>query len=437
MNKKKTAASKHAKALSKLGASKGGKARAAKLTKEQRSEVAREAAKKRWDMPKETHTGIIQLGEGIPCSVLSNRKRVLSVSGLFRAFGSGAKSRVALPDGTPVPEFLAGGNIQQFASGELRSKLTNVIEFRSVYGGRAIGYDADILTLICDCILDARAAGVLRPNQMKIAMSAEVLVRAFAKVGVIALIDEATGYQADRASDELQRLVAAYVVEDMRPWVRLFPDTFFRQVYRIHGWKYQAGVTQGPRYVGKFINRYVYERLPPAVLEKLRELNPVVGSGRRHKHFQFLSEDFGEPTIDRHLASVTTLMTVAKDKDHFKQLFAVAFPRPGDQLTIPGVLSGEQVAGVEVDKDDIDGVEVIEIVASPRERILAALRAREGAPASFYELSFVAYDVDARGNSLESTRASKKLGRLLGRMRDEGLIESPSRQIWRLVDAPE
>jgi hypothetical protein len=36
-------------ALGKLGASKGGKARAEKLTSEQRSEIARKAAKARWD----------------------------------------------------------------------------------------------------------------------------------------------------------------------------------------------------------------------------------------------------------------------------------------------------------------------------------------------------------------------------------------------------
>jgi hypothetical protein len=35
-------------ALGKLGASKGGKARAKKLTKEQRVEIARKAAKARW-----------------------------------------------------------------------------------------------------------------------------------------------------------------------------------------------------------------------------------------------------------------------------------------------------------------------------------------------------------------------------------------------------
>jgi hypothetical protein len=163
------------------------------------------------------------------------------------------------------------------------------------------------------------------------------LLRGFARVGIIALVDEATGYQADRARDELQRLLEAFVAEEMRPWVKLFPDRFFAQVYRMHGWKYQTGVTQGPRYVGKFINEYVYKRLPPEVFEELRRRNPVVdGTGRRrHKHFQFLTEDIGHPAIDRHLASVTTLMAVSKDKDHFREMFAVAFPAVGQTLTIP------------------------------------------------------------------------------------------------------
>ena len=38
----------HAVALGRLGGRKGGKARAAKLTSEQRSEIARDAARKRW-----------------------------------------------------------------------------------------------------------------------------------------------------------------------------------------------------------------------------------------------------------------------------------------------------------------------------------------------------------------------------------------------------
>jgi hypothetical protein len=71
------------------------------------------------------------------------------------------------------------------------------------------------------------------------------------------------------------------------------------------------------------------------VLDELRRRNPVVdGKRRRHKHFQFLTDEIGHPSLDRHLASVTTLMSVAKNKEHFKDLFRVAFPKLGEQLLI-------------------------------------------------------------------------------------------------------
>ncbi len=44
-------------ALGKLGGKKGGKARAEKLTKEQRSEIARKAAKARWDKDQNENRG--------------------------------------------------------------------------------------------------------------------------------------------------------------------------------------------------------------------------------------------------------------------------------------------------------------------------------------------------------------------------------------------
>lgn len=431
-------------------ASKGGIARRDALSPEERSAIAKKAAEDRWatikGLPKETHSGVLKLGTGIPCSVLDNGKRVFSVTGLLRAFGAGGKKRTTLESGIPVPEFLSAVNLRPYISTELREKLENTIEFRGMHGGsHSYGYAADILNLICDAILDARAAGVLRPNQLRVAGAAEALMRAFSKVGVIALIDEATGYQADRASEELQRLVEAYVVEDMRPWVKLFPDRFFQQIYRIHGWKYQPGVTAGPRYVGKFINKYVYERLPDRVLARLRELNPVVGTRRKHKHFMFLTEDIGEPTVDRHLASVTTLMSVAANKQHFDDMFKVAFPKPGEQLIMSEILHPPvlQEAGDDTEADDaasaaivkIGGVETVPVTARTSEKILDVLRRKD--EAAFGELGIAAYGNDPQGPSAAERNTRNKLGRLLDRMRMEGLVESPSRGIWRLrKDAP-
>lgn len=434
-------------------AAKGGVARAEALTAKQRSAIATKAANERWaaikGIPKETHAGIVKIGPGIPCSVLSNGLRVFSVAGLLRAFGSGAKGRAKNSGGNAVPEFLSAKNLQTFISPDLHSALENTISFRPMASGSlGVGYEADILNLICDAVLDARKAGVLRPNQLKAAVAAETLVRAFSKVGVIALIDEATGYQHDRARDELQRLLEAYVVEDMRPWVSLFPGSFFKQVYRIHGWPYKEGVTQGPRYVGRFINKYVYERLPPDVLKRLRELNPVIDKRRRHKHFQFLSDDIGEPAVDRHLASVTTLMTVASDKKHFDEMFRVAFPRPGDQVLIGVVVNSPRLldeggpldeGAVQTAEDrssnpDLPRVgraEVVAVRAALAERVLAFLRQHK--VATFYDLAKAVYGQDAKARgSREERNTYQNLRLLLQRMQRENLVESPRKWVWQL-----
>src|SRR5947199_6820514 len=89
--------SEHAKALSELGASKGGRARAEALSPEARREIARRAAEARWSadggesskIPRETHDGIIKLGNvEIQCSVLEDGTRVFSTRGVNRALGS-------------------------------------------------------------------------------------------------------------------------------------------------------------------------------------------------------------------------------------------------------------------------------------------------------------------------------------------------------------
>jgi hypothetical protein len=241
-----------------------------------------------------------------------------------RAFGSaktGTAGRSA--GGAPqLPAFLTSQSISPFISEELSARLKSPIVYRPKRGGRtAIGYEVTILPRICEAILDARKAGKLRTNQEAMADAAEKLVRAFAKVGIIALVDEATGYQKDRGSDELRRLLEAYVLEEFRPWVKTFPEEFFRQIYRLYGWEYRPGVTQGPRYVGKIIDKYVYQQLPPGIRDALRERNPSVNGQRKHKHFQLLTTDTGNSHLDKQIVAVVTTMKLSDNKAGFERNF--------------------------------------------------------------------------------------------------------------------
>lgn len=272
----------------------------------------------------------------LACSVLEGGIRVFSTRGVGRAFGSRKTGAEKNPsdDGAPrIPAFLTSSRIFPFLSNELIVRLQSPLVFRPLHGGRtAFGYEVTILPKICEALIDARKAGKLSDRQVMFAEVADVMFRAFANVGIVALVDEATGYQEDRTRDELQIILSKYIAEELRPWVKTFPDEFLKQVYRLHGWKYEPGNTQGPRYVGLFIDRYIYKPLPPGVREQLRERNPSVNGQRKHKHFQLLSQETGNQHLDKQIVAVITAMKLSSNKKDFARKFKKLF---GTQLSLP------------------------------------------------------------------------------------------------------
>lgn len=326
--------------------SKGGKARAAKLTPTERSEIARAAATARWgtDVAPAINDGSLVIGDQeIRAAVLSDGTRVLSQQTVLQTLGRArsAKGRTGSEAGGPPP-FLAAANLQEFITPELREMFAP-IPYRPLTGGRAYGYQAEILPLVCDVYLEARQARKLLTSQMPVANVCEILVRSLAKIGIIALVDEATGYQEVRARDELQRILEMYVQAELRPWTKMFPDEFFEEIYRLQGWEYRPGSAKRTPYVGKLINKYIYEQLPPGVLEQLRELNPTTDKGyRKHKHHQHLTTDTGNKHLDRQISTVTTLLRIADSKEQFEMLFERAFPPPQQRLPLVLTAGDEQ-----------------------------------------------------------------------------------------------
>jgi hypothetical protein len=318
-------------------AAEGGKARAEKLCPEDRQDIARQAALARWGnrpgrLPRETHDGIIKvLDIEIPCGVLEDGTRIFSTRGVSRVLGSTTTGAGTYKtSGAPkLPYILGTEAVRPFISNELMARLNFPREYQPKHGGRsAHGHEATLLPELCGAILDAAKASKLGKRQERIVRTAEILIRGFARVGIIALVDEATGYQDNRPIDELRRILEAYIVEELRPWVKTFPDEYFKQIYRVHGWDFKGGTTKRTPYVGKFTNKYIYEPLPPGVLEELRKHNPVTEKGyRRHKHFQHLTADTGVPHLDKQITAVTTILKVSDDKRDYEDNFARAFAK--------------------------------------------------------------------------------------------------------------
>lgn len=325
----------------------GGKARAAKLSPEERSEIAKKGAEALWadknlDLPRETHSGEISIGEGtLVCSVLSDGTRVFSGRSLSALMGSKRRGGTKEVPGDGVallPRFLAHKKLIPHFDSSLMARLSNPVQYHPKHRGRtAFGYEATVLPEICASILDAKDAGDLLDSQESMAKISNMLLRAFAKVGVVALIDEATGFQVERDKDELQKLLKVYLRDEALKWLKAFPSDFFSHIYRLRGWERPVKLNAHSPFMGRLINELIYDRLPPTVHEELRKRNPKLEGKtyRKFKHHQFLTEDIGQPHLQSHLQKVIVLMQISESWDEFTCNFAKAFfPNSGTQLTL-------------------------------------------------------------------------------------------------------
>ncbi|BCH11915.1 hypothetical protein MesoLj131c_61730 [Mesorhizobium sp. 131-3-5] len=328
------------------GHSKAGKARLTQMTAAARSEVARAGALARWakadparaNLPKAIYGADdrpLRIGEmAIPCFVLQDERRVLITGGMQDALRM-ARGGSMVAGMSRFELFASGDRIKPFVSNELMERFRNPILFLTPTGQRAHGYDADILVELCEAVLMARAAGMLQKQQMTIAQQCELIMRGLARVGIVALVDEATGFQEVRKRNALHKILEAYISPELLKWAKRFPDSFYREMFRLHGWDYDPESVSRPGVVGKFTNTYIYERLPPGVLKELHTINPKDEHGRRrNRHHQFLTEDVGNPHLERQISATTVLMRASDDWPSFKRLFAKAFPQSGDQIEL-------------------------------------------------------------------------------------------------------
>jgi hypothetical protein len=225
----------------------------------ERTRIARKAAQARWtangrEIHRAIDTGRVSVGDlSFSCAVLDNESRVISGTEFMKVMGiyrSGALSTRRHEDvsGVYFPLYLAHKNLRPFIFEdiELVRALSQPIVYREPESqSLAEGIQADVLRRICTVWVRAHAAGVLGPSQVIVAEKAQKLVEALADVAIIALIDEATGYQKRRARDELQKILAAYIAPELMPWQKRFPNTYYEQLHRVWGWEYIVGSNAG------------------------------------------------------------------------------------------------------------------------------------------------------------------------------------------------
>jgi len=273
----------------------------------------------------------------IPCYVLEDGRRVLIRSAMIKALNMSEGSAHAGIEGDRIVKFVSTKSIKPYVSAELIKALREPIIIRTPGGGVAHASEATILADLCESVLEARQNGKLNFQQIHIAKQCEILVRGFARVGIIALVDEVTGYQNFRSRQALEEILDKFISDELVKWTKMFPDDFYQELFRLRGWQYSPLSVKRPQVVGHLTNDIVYQRLAPGVLTELKRLLPKDKETKRRKNklFQRLTEDVGHPRLREHLASVTTLMRASATWNGFYRLLQRALPKYKQTLPLP------------------------------------------------------------------------------------------------------
>jgi len=289
-----------------------------------------------YDIEKGMHFGVWEVDKvnnvSINCYVTNKERRVLSLRGAARAMNFTGGGSVALVRN------LQSNWIQEYLSPSLMQWLedvqnNNIEEIEDIGKRKFIPFDAVLFVDVCNAYIQAKTDGKFKGEQWKKqSQTADRLLSimsAFAKVGIVALIDEITGYQEKRERHELEKLLAKYISPEFLPWTKRFPDEFYIEIFRLRGWEYK-GKEKSP-YVGKITNWLVYYRLPQGVLEELKELNPILNDDtnyRRYRLFQRLSEEQGVMHLDKHISSTITMLRGCETWDEFERIFRRSYKIP-------------------------------------------------------------------------------------------------------------
>jgi hypothetical protein len=297
----------------------GGKARMASLTAEQRKENARAAVQAKIalkQLPKATHFGKLATSFiDLPCFVLDDGRRVISGRGLTAAIGMKGRGAGV----SRIPEHKL---IKAYGDAALLAAIDNPIKFvgKSPKGENepSDGYEAHVLQEVCEAILTARDNDLLTTeHDQRYAIQADILMRAFARVGIVALIDEATGYQKDRDKQALAKILEAFVAKELQPWLKTFPDEYYSELFRIYKLQYppKGNPQWRPGFIGHITNNVVYDRLAPGLLPELKRLaSKEERKARLHQH---LSHDVGHPKLQSHMGSIVTLLKLSSTPEEF------------------------------------------------------------------------------------------------------------------------
>lgn len=278
------------------------------------------------ETPTAEWAGILQIGDNeLPCYVLNDGRRVISRTGATSSL-TGRKGRSG-----DLESYIGVGALQGYLPSEFADHM---IEFtlQGVKHKTVRGVTAESFCDLCTAYVRALEDGALQSDrQREIAAHAGMFLAASAKVGLLALIDEATGYQFDRAEDALRLKLKMFLEDEMRKWEKTFPDQLWAEFGRLTNWE-GATNSQRPKYWGKLVMELVYGYLDPDVAQWLKENAPKPRSGQNYH--QWLSSQYGLKRLTEHLWMLIGMAAACQTMPELRQRMAERFGKQQVQFTL-------------------------------------------------------------------------------------------------------
>lgn len=283
------------------------------------------------ESPFAKYSGSLSLGDKpVDCYVLDNESRVISMRATVKA--------IANDDNGDLSKYVGVKSLQPYIDA---TKISNkFIEF-TIPGNpnKAKGISAETFLDICSAYVSALTSGApLTEKQRGIAVNCSILLSACAKTGLIALIDEATGYQYEREADALQVKIRAFISEELRAWEKTFPDELWEEFGRLTHW--QGSLQQRPKYWGKLVLELIYDAMDPDVAKYLKENKPKPRHGLNYH--QWLSEDLGVRALTTHLNQVIGIAKTCNAMEELRHKVALYYGKEDLQLSMGDVVPPEK-----------------------------------------------------------------------------------------------
>lgn len=265
--------------------------------------------------------GFIDLGDDpVDCYVLDTKQRVISLRAMVKA--------IANADSGDLAKFIGVSALKPFINKDL--VLAELIEF-SIPGTqfKGLGLTTEHFETICRGYVQALHKGApLTDRQREIAIQCAVLTSGLTRTGLDALIDEATGYQYERASDALQVKLKAFIADELRAWEKTFPDDLWEEFGRLTRW--QGSLKSRPKWWGKLVIEMIYDTLDPDVAEYLKNNKPPSDT-RWH---QQLTENIGVRKLVSRCYEVIGMAKTCKDIRELRSRVAEHYGKKPVQFTM-------------------------------------------------------------------------------------------------------